>query len=46
MGFKKLINSKKILSLFAVFGLLGTNMVMAQGADAAAAPGTETDKSV
>ena len=39
MGFKKLINSKKILSLFAAFMLLGTSAVMAQGT--AAAP-TET----
>jgi cytochrome c oxidase subunit 2 len=30
MGFNKLINSKKILSLFAAFVLFGTNMVMAQ----------------
>ena len=30
MGFKKLINSKKILSLFAAFMLFGTNMLMAQ----------------
>ena len=30
MGFKKLINSKKILSLFAAFMLLGTNVLMAQ----------------
>jgi cytochrome c oxidase subunit 2 len=30
MAFKKLINSKKILSLFAAFMLLGTNLVMAQ----------------
>jgi len=39
MGFRKLINSKKILSLFAAFMLLGTSAVMAQGT--AAAP-TET----
>jgi cytochrome c oxidase subunit 2 len=30
MGFNKLINSKKILSLFAAFVLFGTNMLMAQ----------------
>jgi cytochrome c oxidase subunit 2 len=39
MGFKKLINLKKTLSLFAVLGLSGTNLLMAQsttGADAAA----------
>ena len=30
MGFKKLINSKKTLSLLAVFMLLGTNLLMAQ----------------
>jgi len=38
MGFKKLINLKKTLSLFAVLGLSGTNLLMAQstaGADAA-----------
>jgi cytochrome c oxidase subunit 2 len=32
MGFKRLINSKKIISLFAVFALLGTNLLMAQDA--------------
>jgi cytochrome c oxidase subunit 2 len=31
MGFKKLINSKKALSLVAAFLLLGTNVLMAQG---------------
>ena len=30
MGFKKFIKSKKILSLFAVFMLSGTNLLMAQ----------------
>ena len=40
MGFKKLINSKKILSLFAAFMLFGTNMLMAQGV--AVAQGTAT----
>ncbi|MDB5011302.1 MAG: cytochrome c oxidase subunit, partial [Mucilaginibacter sp.] len=50
MAFKRLINSKKILSLFAVFSLLGTNLLMAQdtatptvssvtGGDATATPG-------
>jgi len=37
MGFKNLLNSKKILSLLAVFMLLGTSMLFAQGTDAAAA---------
>jgi cytochrome c oxidase subunit 2 len=37
MGFKDLINSKKILSLFAVFTLLGTNVLMAQDTGAATA---------
>jgi len=36
MGFKKLINVKKILSLLAVFTLLGTSLVRAQDAAAAA----------
>lgn len=39
MGFKRLINSKKITSLFAAFALLGTNLLMAQ--DAAAPAATE-----
>ncbi|MDB5112318.1 MAG: cytochrome c oxidase subunit [Mucilaginibacter sp.] len=50
MAFKRLINSKKIFSLFAVFSLLGTNLLMAQdtatptvssvtGGDATATPG-------
>jgi cytochrome c oxidase subunit 2 len=43
MGFKKLINSKKLISLFAVFALLGTNMLMAQDAAAPAATATATD---
>jgi len=30
MGFRKFINTKKILSLFAAFMLLGTNVLMAQ----------------
>jgi len=41
MGFKKLINVKKILSLLAVFTLLGTSLVKAQ--DAAAAAGGTSD---
>jgi len=41
MGFKKLINVKKILSLLAVFTLLGTSLVRAQ--DAAAAAGGTSD---
>ncbi|QTE34777.1 cytochrome c oxidase subunit II [Mucilaginibacter gossypii] len=40
MGFRKLINSKKLLSFFAAFMLLGTNLLMAQTA-AGAAPGQE-----
>jgi cytochrome c oxidase subunit 2 len=32
MGFKRLITSKKLISLFAVFALLGTNLLMAQDA--------------
>ena len=45
MGFKKLINSKKILSLLAVFMLTGTNLLMAQDttATAASATGAATD---
>ncbi|MDO3626913.1 cytochrome c oxidase subunit II [Mucilaginibacter sp. BT774] len=35
MGFKKLINSKKALSLVAAFLLLGTNVLMAQGTTSA-----------
>ncbi|MFB9842292.1 cytochrome c oxidase subunit II [Mucilaginibacter ginsenosidivorans] len=34
MGFRRLIDSKKILSLFAAFTLLGTNTLMAQTAAA------------
>ena len=37
MGFKKLINSKKTLSLFAAVMLLGTHMLMAQGTAATGA---------
>ena len=36
MGFKQLINSKKIISLLAVFALFGTDLLMAQGAAAPA----------
>ena len=32
MGFKRLINSKKIVMLLSMFLLLGTNMLMAQEA--------------
>jgi len=47
MGFKKLINSKKTLSLFAALMLFGTNVVMAQSTVIAdpAAPGSSTSKS-
>jgi len=41
MGFKKLINSKKIFSLLAAFMLLGTNLLMAQDAAAPAAAGAD-----
>jgi cytochrome c oxidase subunit 2 len=37
MGFKNLINSKKIFSLFAAFMLLGTNLLMAQSTGTTAA---------
>src|SRR6478735_4992040 len=37
MGFKNLFNSKKILSLLAVFMLLGTSMLFAQGTESAGA---------
>ena len=36
MGFNKVITSKKMLSLFAVLMLTGTNLLMAQGTTAAA----------
>lgn len=36
MGFKQLINSKKIISLLAVFALFGTDLLMAQDAAAPA----------
>ena len=46
MGFKNFIKSKKLLSLLAVFALTGTNLLMAQTADtAAAAPAATDDKS-
>ena len=40
MGFRKLINSKKLLSFIAAFMLLGTNLLMAQ-TEAGAAAGQE-----
>jgi cytochrome c oxidase subunit 2 len=42
MGFKNLINSKKPLSLFAAFMLLGTNLVMAQTATPGSTTATDT----
>jgi cytochrome c oxidase subunit 2 len=46
MGFKNLINSKKIVALLAMILLGGTQMLMAQTADAAATAATDdTDKS-
>ncbi|WP_245447041.1 cytochrome c oxidase subunit II [Mucilaginibacter celer] len=39
MGFRKLINSKKLLSFFAAFMLLGTNLLMAQTEAGGAAAG-------
>ncbi|WP_245927947.1 cytochrome c oxidase subunit II [Mucilaginibacter oryzae] len=39
MGFRKLINSKKLLSFFAAFMLLGTNLLMAQTDAGSAATG-------
>ncbi|GGH23341.1 cytochrome c oxidase subunit II [Mucilaginibacter phyllosphaerae] len=47
MGFKKLFNSKKILSLLAVFMLLGTSLLFAQdteSAGAAASPAADAVK--
>lgn len=41
MGFKRLINNNKVLSLFAAFMLLGTNMLMAQAPAAGATPATD-----
>ena len=46
MGFKGLINSKKILSLFAVLSLFGTNVLMAQNTGGTALDGSTTDKGV
>jgi len=45
MGFKKLINSKKILSLFAAFMLFGTNVLMAQTETSGSATPTDAQKS-
>ncbi|QXV65673.1 cytochrome c oxidase subunit II [Mucilaginibacter achroorhodeus] len=44
MGFKNLFNSKKILSLLAVFMLAGTDMLFAQGTEAAGATATDAPK--
>jgi cytochrome c oxidase subunit 2 len=44
MGFKNLINSKKILSLSAAFMLFGTNLVMAQDAGSASTAQSAADK--
>ncbi|MEO6150416.1 MAG: cytochrome c oxidase subunit II [Mucilaginibacter sp.] len=44
MAFNKLINSKKILSLFAMLTLFGTNVLMAAEATAAAATTDAADK--
>ena len=46
MGFKKLIDSKKTQSLFAVLVLSGTNMLMAQSTGGTALDGSTTDKGV
>lgn len=43
MGFKNLINSKKIAALFAMLLLCGTNVLMAQTTDATAAAATADD---
>ncbi|WP_460694429.1 cytochrome c oxidase subunit II [Mucilaginibacter puniceus] len=45
MGFRRLINSKKLISLFAVFALFGTSLLMAQDA-AATAPDAAAKPSV
>src|SRR6195952_1793204 len=42
MGFKKLINSKKTLSFFAAFILLGTNLLMAQTETSGSTTATDT----
>jgi len=44
MAFKRLIDSKKILSLIAVFSLFGTNLVMAQDAATPAAGATPAEQ--
>jgi cytochrome c oxidase subunit 2 len=46
MGFKRLIHSKKIISLSAAFLLFGTNLLMAQNTGGTAIDGSTTDKSV
>lgn len=46
MGFKRLITSKKLISLFAVFALLGTNLLMAQDAVSPAVAITDAKPSV
>jgi cytochrome c oxidase subunit 2 len=46
MGFKKLLHSKKILSLLAVFTLMGTNLLMAQDTAAPVAGATGNDAQV
>jgi cytochrome c oxidase subunit II len=46
MGFKRLITSKKLISLFAVFALLGTNLLMAQDAVSPATAINEAKPSV
>jgi len=43
MGFRKFIDSKKILSLFAAFILLGTNMLMAQTETSGSATATPAE---
>jgi len=45
MGFKNFIKSKKILSLLAVFALIGTNLLMAQDAATTATPAATDDNS-
>jgi cytochrome c oxidase subunit 2 len=44
MAFKKLINSKTILSFFAAFMLFGTNLLMAQTPAAAAGTGEDANQ--
>jgi cytochrome c oxidase subunit 2 len=46
MGFKKLIKSKKTLSLFALLVLFGNNLLMAQSTGGTAVDGSTTDKAV